>query len=145
MTKGIYIIEAKLFEPQVIQVGNIGSIKFQSGIYWYVGSAMGKDRSSTCLERRITRHLNSRYQLNKDIFSEIKNPPKKHWHIDYFLANPKVIIKNIKILSSNNKVECEIADIISDYADGSIKRFGCSDCVCESHLFYFKEDKTSFC
>lgn len=144
MTKGTYIIETCLFESQTIQIGHIGSIHFQSGIYWYVGSAMGRDGSSTCLEKRITRHLNSRFQLSKEVLDDIKIPPKKHWHIDYLLANPNIIVNKILILPSIEKIECEIANIISENADGSIKKFGCSDCGCESHLFYFKEDKLCF-
>jgi sugar fermentation stimulation protein A len=139
MTRGTYLILCEILEPQTIQIGKLGMIPFEASYYCYVGSAMGDYKSSTCLEHRVKRHLRSRFQsTTKD--SEIhKDPPKKHWHIDYLLAHPGIQINKVYLFPSGEKIECEIAQWISEFADGYIPKFGCSDCTCESHLFRIKE------
>lgn len=55
---------------------------------------------------------------------------RKRWHIDYISDVFKVIgVVVFKI------PECELA---SKICLEKIKKFGCSDCNCESHLFYSK-------
>jgi len=44
----------------------------------------------------------------------LNNKNKLHWHIDYLLNNPNAEIKSIHSLSG----------------------FGCTDCKCESHLYF---------
>lgn len=62
---------------------------------------------------RVTRHFNAR---------------AKKWHIDYisqvFTVVGAIIFKT---------KECELASKIKLK---KVPRFGCSDCKCESHLFY---------
>ena len=41
------------------------------------------------------------------------------------------------IYNENKKVECELSEYISTKTNG-IEGFGCSDCDCKSHLYYFK-------
>ena len=41
------------------------------------------------------------------------------------------------IYNENKKVECELSQFLKTKTDG-VKNFGCSDCECESHLYYFK-------
>ena len=76
------------------------------------------------LEARIKRHLSSEKKL--------------HWHVDYLLKKAKVIdvIYNV----SSQKIECDLSQFISAKTVG-INGFGCSDCECESHLYYFKNKK----
>lgn len=115
--KGCYCLIIFLDETKTIKIGKLGKIKFKKGYYVYVGSAMNS------LESRLKRHL-----------SEDK---KLHWHVDYLLK--KAEITDI-IYNENKKVECELSQYISAKTT-HIKDFGCSDCDCESHLYYFKNKK----
>lgn len=123
--KGTYILTIALSEPQEIVVGALGSIAFKRGYYFYVGSAMAS-RGSTTLLNRVKRHVSA---------SHMK---KIHWHIDYLLSNELCIIQRIFLIPSKDRLECLMAKELLDYADGFIKKFGCSDCACNSHLIYFK-------
>ncbi|MBU7009715.1 MAG: GIY-YIG nuclease family protein [Theionarchaea archaeon] len=101
-----YTLMMELSQDKKITVGKLGTILFKKGTYIYVGSAPS--------EKRLQRHL----RKEKKIF----------WHIDYFLQEAQ--IKEICIVDGE---ECEVADKIDL---PFIKRFGCSDCKCPSHLFY---------
>lgn len=115
---GTYILIIHNNQRQKVEVGNLGRINFDRGYYCYIGSAMQN------LSKRVERHKR-----------KIKN---HHWHIDYLLDKSK-IHKSIEIRNTE-KLECEVAEKISEIADGVIKNFGSSDCNCDSHLFYFKEN-----
>ena len=113
--KGCYCLIISLDNSSKIKIGKLGKIDFQKGYYVYVGSAMNY------LESRIRRHL--------------KSEKKLHWHIDYLLKKSE--ITDVIYNESTKKVECELSQYISTNAKG-MKDFGCSDCDCESHLYYFK-------
>ncbi|ABR56212.1 DUF123 domain-containing protein [Methanococcus aeolicus] len=116
--KGTYILKIKLNGSKVIEYGKTKKEKFQRGYYFYVGSAMG---SSSNLKNRIGRHLKN------------ENEKKLHWHIDYLLK-----YGNVKeIFITNNAVECEVSKDLKEKFE-FIKGFGCSDCGCDSHLYYLK-------
>ncbi|MBU7013728.1 MAG: GIY-YIG nuclease family protein [Theionarchaea archaeon] len=101
-----YILVMELLQDATVRVGNLGSIDFKKGLYYYVGSAPS--------EKRLERHL--------------KEEKKTHWHIDYFLKEARIR----EIYVSEERTECEIAQHMElPY----IKGFGCSDCNCPSHLF----------
>jgi len=117
--KGAYILIIFLNVRKMIKI-NKKIIDFKKGYYCYVGSALNS------LEKRIQRH----YSTKK----------KKHWHIDYFLEYGK-IIESISI-ETNKKIECIISNKLRKKADNSVKGFGSSDCRCESHLYYFKDNPT---
>ena len=112
--KGCYCLTIHLKNAKKIKVGKLGNINFKKGYYVYVGSAMNS------LESRLKRHL-----------SEDK---KLHWHIDYLLKKAEI---TCIIYNENKKVECELSQFLKTKTDG-VKNFGCSDCECESHLYYFK-------
>ena len=59
-------------------------------------------------------------------------------NLDYLLKNAEIeeVIFNV----SDEKIECELSGYLSKRSEG-IERFGCSDCNCESHLYYFKTKK----
>jgi len=111
--KGSYILIIKLKENKTIQVGKLGKICFKKGFYLYVGSALNS------LEKRIQRHL--------------RHDKKTHWHIDYLLHYSKII--NVFYKENNKREECNIVKKL-DKKLSSITGFGCSDCKCDSHLFY---------
>lgn len=116
--RGVYLLLIYLEKPELIRIGKLGEIDFPSGYYVYVGKAMDG------LFSRIARHKR-----------KIK---KLHWHIDYLLTKAKVI-KDIPILSDSD-IECVVAESLNKICDNPIPNFGCSDCQCSSHLFYFSEN-----
>jgi len=116
--KGTYILMMELNGDCSIEIGKQGNIPFKQGWYCYIGSGFNG------LEQRIKRHM----RLEK----------KTHWHIDYFLK--EAALQNVFIKESNEKEECIVARNFSKRFTG-IPFFGCSDCRCQSHLFYDKNGK----
>ena len=115
--KGCYCLIIYVKRKSQIKVGKkLGPIEFKKGIYVYIGSAMNS------LEARLNRHLSDNKKL--------------HWHVDYLLKDDNCKIIDI-IYNIDKKVECNISQHLKTHAVG-IKNFGCSDCNCESHLYYFK-------
>ena len=123
--KGTYIIVIYVLENSVIKIGALGEIEFLKGYYWYIGSAMG-NKGSTTLENRVKRHVS----ISKD--------KKIFWHIDYLLTNNNCIITRLYLIPSLKRLECIIANEVSQISDQFIKNFGSSDCDCPSHLYYFQ-------
>ena len=118
--KGCYCLIIHVKKYSKIRIGaKLGYLEFKRGIYVYVGSAMNS------LESRLNRHLSSK--------------KKMHWHVDYLLKNRNTKVLDI-IYNTDKKVECYISQYLSDKAAG-IRDFGCSDCDCESHLYYFKNKR----
>lgn len=117
--KGCYCLIIKLNKKSTIKIGKkLGKIEFKKGYYVYVGSAMNS------LESRIKRHLSDEKKL--------------HWHVDYLLKKSE--ITDVIYTESERKIECDLSQSISEKSKG-VKDFGCSDCKCESHLYYFKNRK----
>ncbi len=114
---GIYMIMAEL-EEESITVGSLGEMNFQRGFYIYAGSAARN------LKSRVARHMRKR--------------KKKRWHIDYLLASA-VKVKDFPVYTEKD-LECPLAEDLKKLSDRIIPGFGCSDCRCDSHLFYFKEN-----
>lgn len=114
--RGTYIIILHLNNGKNIQIGKLGQFRFKKGNYAYVGSAFGPGG----LKSRIKHHI----------------LPKKsyHWHIDYLNA----LIKEVWVSDHGEKVEHEWAKTLGEIASDNTLGFGCSDCTCESHLFYFE-------
>lgn len=113
--KGCYCLIINLEKTSKIKIGKkLGYLKFDKGYYVYIGSAMNS------LESRLNRHLS--------------DDKKLHWHIDYLLKKSE--ITDI-IYNKNKKVECELSQYMSTQTTG-VEGFGCSDCDCKSHLYYFK-------
>lgn len=108
--KGCYVLISKVEKRMLVEIGRLGALQFKKGFYAYVGSAMNS------LEMRILRHLSAE--------------KKFHWHIDYFLDKAKIEEVWYKEVGE----ECKVASVLSSCP--SIKGFGCSDCACDSHLFY---------
>ncbi len=115
--KGNYCLIISNKRDSNIKVGAKGMMFFKKGYYVYVGSALNS------LDKRIERHI-----------SEEK---KKHWHVDYLLLDKNTKIKEVIFTYSTKKIECEISNEINKTSDGYIELFGCSDCKCLSHLYYF--------
>ncbi len=118
MDKGAYLICGRLSKGISLRVGSLGNIYFKAGYYVYVGSAMNS------LLSRVKRHLS----LKKT----------KRWHIDYFIPSLERI-KAIPIRSSIS-LECALAKALDKIAHSKMPNFGCSDCNCMSHLFWFRKN-----
>ena len=118
--KGCYCLIIHVRKHCPIKIGKkLGALEFERGIYVYVGFAMNS------LKSRLNRHLS--------------NEKKLHWHIDYLLSDENSKIIDI-VYNESRKVECELSQYLSAKSMG-VKDFGCSDCDCESHLYYFKNKK----
>ena len=113
-------------EDTKIKIGALGTIFFKKGMYYYVGSAMGNKGSSTLLNR-VKRHVS-------DPISK-----KNHWHVDYFLQEHNAIVIKIFLIPNSEKIECLISKEILGFSKDHVKDFGCSDCKCESHLYYMSD------
>ncbi len=115
--KGVYCL---IFENQdcKFEVGEKGEFSFASGFHIYVGSALGSGGL-----KRVKRHIN--FFGNKDI-----NP---RWHVDYLPLNPSFKLVSTVYAITSTRLECVLASRIGgEYVSG----FGCTDCTCNSHLFY---------
>ena len=117
--KGSYVLLISNDSLKNIRIGHMGIVAFKPGYYAYVGSALNN------MEKRIRRHV-----------SPIK---KVFWHIDYLLRDTKIV--EIFSIECSQKLECEIADILSLFLK-PVPKFGCSDCSCISHLFYHNHHDT---
>ncbi len=111
--KGTYLLVMEIQDGTSLKVGKLGWVAFRKGCYVYVGSALNG------LEQRISRHLRSKKKI--------------HWHIDYLLPSAKKV--SVFYKEGTQKEECEIAHELTKVLRGS-PGFGCSDCSCQSHLFY---------
>ena len=117
---GSYALLLYLPRRMSIAIGRLGCRNFKRGYYLYVGSAFGPGG----IKARVQRHL------AKD--------KKQHWHIDYFRSLAKM--KAVWVDSSPIRREHQWAQalLVSAVACSPIDQFGCSDCTCPSHMFYFK-------
>lgn len=102
-----------------VAIGKLGEFSFPTGYYVYVGSAKRNIKS------RINRHID----IDK----------KKHWHMDYL--RPYLKIESVRTFSGAEE-ECALFNRLKEAYSGSLpaRGFGSSDCKCESHLFYSREE-----
>ncbi|MCX7655380.1 MAG: DNA/RNA nuclease SfsA [Treponemataceae bacterium] len=114
--RGSYLVLTELSQQVVVTIGALGSLTLEAGWYVYTGSAQKN------LSQRITRHLR-------------KVRKKPHWHIDY-LTPFSSCSKGFAIASYHN-LECALAVDLQRIGGTPIPHFGCSDCTCTSHLYYF--------
>ena len=135
MTTGSYILIIYIGKNlNSVAMGRLSNLTFKKGFYLYIGSAMGAARSSTSLERRVYHHI--------QVYSNRKTKFTPHWHIDHLLLLKEVSLNKVLIIPSDEKEECKISQWIAENSNGLIKGFGSSDCMCESHLYYFSEDNS---
>lgn len=118
---GTYVLMLSISKPIRITVGKKGPFQFLSGWYAYVGSAMGPGG----LAARVGRHLKIR--------------KKAHWHIDYLRVSAHLI--GVFWVAGTQAREHRWASHLGrmPLSGEPIKGFGCSDCKCEAHLFYFRQ------
>ena len=102
-------------EAEVI-VGRCGLLRVQPGYYVYVGSAFGPGG----VKARVLRHC--------------RGTSARNWHIDYLLGVTAALGAWCCYLTRD--MEHRWAQALAKQPDvSSVNGFGCSDCMCESHLF----------
>lgn len=116
--KGIYILLISVSRGISVNVGALGTVKFEKGLYAYVGSAQNG------LEKRVERHL--------------RKVKRKFWHIDYLLENVRVKVLKVFWKEAGKLEECQSSRKMAERGI-PISGFGSSDCKCESHLFKLKD------
>lgn len=112
--KGVYVLIISVGKDIKVDVSALGSVFFERGLYAYVGSAQNG------LERRVQRHL--------------RKAKRKFWHIDYLLDDDAVRVVKVFCKEADKFEKCRIGRKLSEKGI-VVKRFGCSDCGCVSHLF----------
>jgi Uri superfamily endonuclease len=112
--KGIYVLVVSVERNINVKVGKLGSLRFEKGLYAYVGSAQNN------LQKRVRRHLG--------------REKKKFWHIDFLLDNLHVKVLQVFYRNVERFEECIIAKELGKEGV-AVPDFGSSDCRCKSHLF----------
>lgn len=121
MHKGIYCIVLR--NPACsLSIGALGRVTFRAGFHVYVGSALGPGGLS-----RVTRHI-------RCALGDIRKP---RWHIDYLLMSDKFSLVRVHCFPTEERLECHLASLIPG---DMVRGFGCSDCLCTTHLFSFALD-----
>jgi Uri superfamily endonuclease len=113
---GTYALILKSDLKHSVQVGRWRQIDIQPGYYIYIGSAFG----SGGIQARVLRHFRS----NK----------RRHWHIDYLREH----LNPVGVWYSHDPRRLEhrwAQTLCSAKGMSPIQGFGCSDCMCYSHLF----------
>ncbi len=115
--KGVYCLVFKNRACK-LEVGKKGEFSFRTGFHIYVGSALGNGGL-----KRVKRHIN--LSRNRD-----RNP---RWHVDYLHLNPAFRLVSAVYAFTSDRLECTLASRIGG---NFVPGFGCTDCLCSSHLFY---------
>jgi sugar fermentation stimulation protein A len=117
---GVYaLVMERRGGPVDVRVGALGVLTFAPGIYCYVGSARRG------LAARVRRHLR-------------RGGKGVHWHVDHVRAAMEPVA--VLAWTGSGADECALSEAIGRRAEGSVPRFGSSDCRCRSHLHYFSAD-----
>ncbi|MDR2070890.1 MAG: DNA/RNA nuclease SfsA [Treponema sp.] len=115
---GNYLLVMEMPKDREIATGSLGRLHFRKGWYVYAGSARKN------LRQRVSRHLR-------------KVRKQKHWHMDYITPYAGKM-RALPVLSYRN-LECRLAADLGRLGGRPVPGFGCSDCRCGSHFFYFEE------
>ncbi len=116
--KGIYVLVISIRKNTSVDVGALGTVVFEKGLYAYVGSAQNN------VEKRVERHL--------------KRCKPKFWHIDYLLGNDSATVSHVFFREGSRFEECQASGQIAERGV-PIRRFGSSDCRCDGHLFKIED------
>lgn len=118
--RGTYAVVFRSTESDQVEIGRWGYLNLKPGFYVYVGSAFGPGG----VRARVARHLRRSKRL--------------HWHVDYL----STVVEPVGVWFSHVpcRLEHEWSDAFSRMEGASgVSGFGCSDCTCDSHLFFMPE------
>jgi len=121
MNGGTYTLLIELPREVDLSVGALGARTLDRGWYAYTGSALGAGGFS-----RVDRHRRVAAGEH-DV---------RHWHVDYLLGHDATTLRDV-VRASGADVECAVA---RELPEGPIDGFGASDCDCEAHLAYAREE-----
>jgi Uri superfamily endonuclease len=125
---GTYALVLLSTKAAPIQVGKLGRLQLQPGFYVYIGSAHGPGG----LRARVAHHL--------------KPTGRPHWHVDYLRAHTK--LQEVWLCYDRILWEHQWAHCLGLQRGASVPLagFGSSDCLCGSHLFFFRSrpSRTAF-
>ncbi len=120
---GTYIVKIKVKKSIEIVIGSLGKMRFEPGIYVYVGSAMNS------ISGRIKRH--------------VKKSKKLHWHIDYLTSASEVDVIGAYAFY-DKKIEEKVSFEFSKRYR-AVGKFGASDMRrVNSNLYIADEDVDKF-
>ena len=121
MSKGSYVLFIHMPRSKGIDVGRLGSFRFEAGTYLYVGSALNT------LQKRLARHASQTKKL--------------HWHIDYLLQYGT--IQKVMTVETEKRIECLLNKAVTEIfpVEAPVKGFGSTDCRCNTHLWRLTSDK----
>ena len=113
---GTYALLLRGETKREIEVGALGTMTVQPGVYVYVGSAFGPGG----LRARVERHVRGDGAL--------------HWHVDYLRA--VTTLEAVWYTRDPERRECTWAATVQSLPAAAVPRddFGASDCDCVSHL-----------
>ncbi len=114
---GVYQLWIRLRRTVILRVGSLGHLRFAAGTYIYTG------RAARGLRARVLRHVHG--------------GRRRHWHIDYLLANPAARVVRVVLASAKPDDECRVNAATGCNAAVAALRFGASDCRsgCPAHLW----------
>jgi len=113
MSGGLYALAISLRRARSVRVGALGVLRFDAGLYIYVGSARKN------IDARLARHR--------------RRDKARRWHIDYLRRHCRW---EGAFVFNGVENECDLRDMIAKASGGSVahRGFGSSDCGCEGHL-----------
>ncbi len=150
--KGVYVLILRLDNDRDILVGKLGELHFKKGFYAYIGSAMGRGGF-----KRVTRHFNVAQGKNStrkwhidyllphsEVICAVFSPTDEA--IECVVAKilgektlRKFYQKPLRRFTSQTRMPTGIRGYCASRSFGfspAIPGFGCSDCSCETHLFF---------
>lgn len=117
-TPGTYALVSFCQRKKPVKVGHWGELEARRGYYVYIGSAFGPGG----VRARVSRHC--------------REDKPKRWHIDYLRAATQAM--TAWYTHDVERLEHRWAQAMLKRGDCvPIDGFGCSDCRCRSHLFFF--------
>ncbi len=121
---GSYVVLLAPNQPGRVQIGRLGTLVLDGGVFLYVGSALGP--GGVAARCRHHRRIASR----------------AHWHLDYLRPHCRLLA--FWIAHGDQRLEHQWAAALSDLpgACWPLARFGASDCRCPSHLIRVPETPT---
>jgi Uri superfamily endonuclease len=106
---------------QTLEIGRLGTLTTEPGVYVYTGSAFGPGGVAA----RVSRHS--------------RRDKPMHWHVDYL--RPEVQLLGVWYTYDLQRLECSWSGVLSSMKTASVPLvgFGSSDCKqgCKAHLYFF--------
>lgn len=125
--RGVYTLVIKVKEGFRKNVGRLGPVDFEPGLYLYTGSGVGRASS---IDDRLLRHLGVTRK-------------KRFWHVDYLLEDPRASPLAAVVSTSGKAGECLINGFVAKCLNVKLLKegFGSSDCRCSAHLMKVREER----